>query len=49
MSHVDHAINVFVSEWLPLSVDAYTNFPFIIPTESMSTTGAVEIVKEDLA
>ncbi|XP_033115749.1 uncharacterized protein K02A2.6-like, partial [Anneissia japonica] len=44
--HVDHAIKFMGSNWL-LVVDAYSKYPCIHPTTSISTSATIKLLEED--
>lgn len=46
--HVDHAINFLGSNWFVL-VDAYSKYPCIHATSSVSTKATIELLEEDFA
>ncbi|XP_028408106.1 uncharacterized protein K02A2.6-like [Dendronephthya gigantea] len=46
--HIDHAINFLGSNWLVM-VDAYSKYPCIHPTTSVSTKATTELLEEDFA
>ena len=46
--HLDHAINFMGSNWLVL-IDAFSKYPCIHPTGSVSTKTTIEILEKDFA
>ena len=46
--HLDHAINFLGHNWLVL-VDAYTKYPCIHPTSSVSTASTINLLDEDFS
>lgn len=46
--HLDHAINFLGSNWLVL-IDAYSKYPCIHPTQSVSTKSTIDLLEQDFA
>jgi transposase InsO family protein len=46
--HIDHAINFLGTDWLVL-VDAYSKYPCIHATNSLSSKTTIELLREDFA
>ena len=46
--HIDHAINFLGSSWLVL-VDAYSKYPCIHPTTSISTKSTIDLLEQDFS
>nr|KAG5692412.1 hypothetical protein BaRGS_032465 [Batillaria attramentaria] len=46
--HLDHAINFMGTNWLVIT-DAYSKYPCIHPTSSMSTRATLDLLEEDFA
>ena len=46
--HLDHAINFMGSNWLVLT-DAYTKYPCIHPTQSVSSRATIDLLEQDFA
>ena len=46
--HLDHAINFMGSNWL-IVTDAYSKYPCIHPTSSVSSSATIDLLEEDFA
>lgn len=46
--HLDHAVNFMGSNWLIL-IDAYSKFPCIHQTQSLSTKATIDLLRQDFA
>jgi hypothetical protein len=46
--HLDHAINFLGSNWLVLT-DAYSKYPCVHPTQSVSAKSTIELLEKDFA
>ena len=46
--HLDHAINFLGSNWLVL-IDAYSKYPCIHPTQSITTKATIDLLESDFA
>ena len=46
--HLDHAINFLGSNWLVLT-DAYSKYPCIHPTQSVSASATIDLLEQDFA
>lgn len=46
--HVDHAINFMGSNWLVM-IDAYSKYPCIHPTSSVSTRATIDLLEQDFS
>ena len=44
--HIDHAINFLGCNWL-MDTDAYTKYPYIHATQSVSAKSTIKLLQED--